>query len=90
MDGRNPEPPKKPWGDASPVNTNKQWFPMVSKWCRISSTHSRLCPMAVYSSSKLLGGGWQGLWQKRRRPNGRLLRDAVELCGEQASGESPG
>ncbi|CAJ1437559.1 unnamed protein product [Effrenium voratum] len=36
-------------------------------------------------------GAWQvavevleGLWQKRRRPNGRLLRDAVELCGEQA------
>ena len=24
----------------SPVNANKQWFPMVSKWCRISSIHS--------------------------------------------------
>ena len=33
-------PPKKPWNDDSPVNTNKQWFPMVSKWCRILSMHS--------------------------------------------------
>ena len=24
----------------SPVNTNKQWLPMVSKWCRILSIHS--------------------------------------------------
>ena len=39
-DGRNPAPPKKPWSDASPVNTNKQWCAMVSKWCRFSSTHS--------------------------------------------------
>ena len=37
---RNPAPRKKPWNDDSPVNTNKQWFPMVSKWCRISSIHS--------------------------------------------------
>ena len=41
MEGRNPAPPKKPWNDDSPVNTNNQWFPMVSKWCRISSIHSR-------------------------------------------------
>ena len=34
MNGRNPAPPKKPWNDDSPVNTNKQWFRMVSKWCR--------------------------------------------------------
>ena len=27
--------------DDSPVNTNKPWFPMVSKWCRSSSIHSR-------------------------------------------------
>ena len=40
VDGRNPTPPKKPWNDDSPVNTNKQWLPMVSKWCRISSIHS--------------------------------------------------
>ena len=30
--------------DDSPVNTNKQWFPMVSKWCRISSIHSMFDP----------------------------------------------
>ena len=24
--GHNPAPPKKPWNDESPVNTNKQWF----------------------------------------------------------------
>ena len=40
LDGRNPAPPNKPWGDASPVNTNKHWFAMISKCCRISSTHS--------------------------------------------------
>ena len=33
-------PPKKPWNDDSPVSTSKQWFPMVSKWCRSSSTQS--------------------------------------------------
>ena len=44
VDGRNPAPPKKPWNDDSPVNTNTQWFPMVSKWCRISSIHSRFPP----------------------------------------------
>ena len=27
VDGRNPAPPKKPWNDDSPVNTNNQWFP---------------------------------------------------------------
>ena len=26
VDRRNPAPPKKPWNDDSPVNTNKQWF----------------------------------------------------------------
>ena len=31
MDGRNPAPPKKPWNDDSPANTNEQWFPMVLK-----------------------------------------------------------
>ena len=25
-------PPKKPWHDDSPVNTNRPWIPMVSKW----------------------------------------------------------
>ena len=35
-------PPKKPWNDMiHPVNTNKRWFPMVSKWCRISSIHRK-------------------------------------------------
>ena len=41
VDGRNPVPPQRPWKDDSPANTNKQWFPMVSKWCRILSIHSR-------------------------------------------------
>ena len=39
VDGRNPAPPTKLWNDESPVNTNKQWFPRVSKWCWISSIH---------------------------------------------------
>ena len=31
VDGPNPAPPKKPCNYDSPVNTNKQWYPMVSK-----------------------------------------------------------
>ena len=34
VDGRNPAPPQRAWKDDSPVNTNKEWLPMVSKWCR--------------------------------------------------------
>ena len=38
VDGRNPAPPKKPWKDDSPVNTNKQWFqpriPSGANWFR--------------------------------------------------------
>ena len=30
---------KKPWNDDSPVNTNEQWFPMVSKWCEMDFVH---------------------------------------------------
>ena len=30
VDGRNPAPPEKPGNHDFPVNTNKQWFPMVS------------------------------------------------------------
>ena len=40
VDGHNPAPLKERWKDDSLVNPNKQWFPMVSKWCRISSIHS--------------------------------------------------
>ena len=37
VDGRNPRRavPKKPWNDVSPVNINKQWYPMVSKCCEL-------------------------------------------------------
>ena len=50
VDGRNPAPPKTPWNDDSLVNTNKQWLPMVSKWCRILSIHSMGAPMQNTSS----------------------------------------
>ena len=41
VDGQNPALPKKPWKDDSLVNTNKQWFPMDSKWCEriLDSVH---------------------------------------------------
>ena len=42
MDGRNPAPPQKPCNDDSPANTKKEWFPLLSKWCRISSIHSSM------------------------------------------------
>ena len=42
VDGRNPTPPRKPCNNGSPVNTSKQWLPMLSKCCeRISFIHSR-------------------------------------------------
>ena len=40
VDERNPAPPMKARNDDSPANINKQWFPIVSKWCRISSMNS--------------------------------------------------
>ena len=39
VDGRNPAPPEKPGNNDPPINTNKQWLPMVSIWCRILSIH---------------------------------------------------
>ena len=38
---QNPAPPQKP-NDVSLLTSNKHWFVMVPKWCRISSIHSRL------------------------------------------------
>ena len=35
-----PRPKKNLWNDDIPVNTKKEWFLMVSKWCRILSIHS--------------------------------------------------
>ena len=40
LDGQNPAKPKKAWNADCPGHTNKQWFPMVSKWCRILSINS--------------------------------------------------
>ena len=39
MDAIHFAPPKKPWNDDSPVNTNKQWFSMVAKWCEMDFVH---------------------------------------------------
>ena len=49
MDGRNPLRTTEETLECvdSPENTNKLWFPMVSKWCeRISSVHSSVLPFA--------------------------------------------
>ena len=35
-------PPKRPWNDNSPVHTNKQWFPIVSRWCEMDFVHPQL------------------------------------------------
>ena len=52
-------PPEKPGNDDSLVNTNQQWLPMVSKWCRISSIHSMLYVGVDMPFSHLsLGGGF--------------------------------
>ena len=39
VDGRNLAPPKEPWNDDFPANTNKQWSPMDSKWCEMDFVH---------------------------------------------------
>ena len=52
VEGRNPAPPKTLWGDASPLNTNKQWFAMGSTWCRISSN----CSMRISCTPGPFGG----------------------------------
>ena len=39
VDGRNPAPPQRPWKDDSPVNTNKEWLPMISKKCEMDFVH---------------------------------------------------
>ena len=40
MHERNPAPPKKPWSDDAPVNTNKTWFqPWFQKWCEMDFAH---------------------------------------------------
>ena len=52
MDGQNPAPPKRPWRNDSPVDTNKQWLPVVSKWCRIMSIHSILTTAASKTSGR--------------------------------------
>ena len=49
VDGRNPAPPKNPWDDDFPVNTNKQWFPEVST-CELDFDHPQHQPC-------YLGGG---------------------------------
>ena len=43
---------------AKSINTNEQWFPMVLKWCRISSIHTK-SPMQNESKfiPKLSKGG---------------------------------
>ena len=33
-------PPENFWNDDSLAKANKQWFPMVLKWCKILSIHS--------------------------------------------------
>ena len=40
LDGQNPAPRKTPSNDDWPVNTNKQWLPLASKWCRNPCIHS--------------------------------------------------
>ena len=46
-------PPKKPWNDDSPVNTNKQWFPSF--------------PSAALIDPSLFSLGWQALGYLLRR-----------------------
>ena len=49
VDGQNSAAPKKPCNDDSPVHTNKQWFPMFFRWCRIPSIHRSGCKFGQVS-----------------------------------------
>ena len=44
MDGRNPAPPKKPWNDDSPLNTNKQWLLIGFNVVRTDFIHPQYDP----------------------------------------------
>ena len=85
MDGQNPAPPKKPWNDDSPENTNKQGFPMGSKWVRIGfrpSTVVHVCrwPQARGLPFGLPGPGPQraGAFRRRLAGAGAAAADAPQ------------
>ena len=75
MDEGNPAPPKKPWKDDSPVNTNNQWFPIDSKWCRILSIHSIECVFVWLLAGKPIGS--RPFWPASRW----LLTSPVDQVG---------
>ena len=88
--GRNPAPPKNPWNDDSPVNPNKQWLPIISKWCetdfedpstvwashwQISQAYPGASPLEVFSASQLAASSASG----PSRSNFKSDRD-VQCC----------
>ena len=52
--------------DDSPLNANKQWFSMVSQWCKVSSMHSR---------RSSFGTGFKGQPRGNRLEGSRILRN---------------
>ena len=56
VDGQNPAPPEKSGNPDSLVNTNKQWFPLVAKSCRISSIYSMTKTTRICEARS--GGTW--------------------------------
>ena len=70
---------KKPWND-SPVNTNKQWFPIALKWCELDFVHPQYVLACDLHEASFLGvgmsylsikysstGAWGVSWHKVRR-----------------------
>ena len=51
VDGRNPATPF--WNADSPLNTNKQWFVMVSRWCRILFIHSTIGNYELFANLRI-------------------------------------
>ena len=81
MDGQNPAPPKKPWNGDSPVNSNKQWFPIVSTWCRISSIHSSKTNGVSKAQHNITAA-------TARRANSQARPSKGKLCIKQSKGQA--
>ena len=78
--GQNPAPPKKPRKDDSPVNTNKQRSPRVSKRCEgISSMHSTTKQTMLVIRGRT-PGTWLGATRNEPRETTRTA-SALKLRG---------
>ena len=84
VDGRNPAPPKKRWNDDSPVNINKQWICMVSKWCELDFVHPQYFSEASTCSRHPGAASWHETAScLKRNQKGHKAFGAWRILGKQ-------